>query len=235
MMSDAERALEILTRGDVTVKGRIRWSSNATFLADVTLDGESTLAVYKPAQGERPLWDFPAALYKREVAAYRLSETLGWSLVPPTVVREGPLGEGSLQRFIAADFEQHYFTFNTDPAHRARLLRICAFDVVANNADRKAGHCLLGEDGVVWAIDNALTFHTDPKLRTVIWEFGGEPLPDDVLRDLRELVKRGIPEPLAELLDDDEREALLGRARRLVKEKSFPTDPGGRSYPWPLV
>lgn len=234
-MSDADRALEILVRGDVTVTGRIRWSSNATFLAEVTLDGETTLAVYKPARGERPLWDFPAALYKREVAAYQLSEALGWSLVPPTVVRDGPLGEGSLQRFVAADFEQHYFTFNAEPAHRARLERICVFDLVANNADRKAGHCLLGADGIVWAIDNALTFHADPKLRTVIWEFGGGQIPNEILKNLRAFLKRGIPKPLAELLDEDEREALLGRAQRVVDEECFPLDPGGRSYPWPLV
>ena len=228
--------LDLLTRGAVTPKGRLPWSSNATFLVEVTHEGETALAVYKPARGERPLWDFPPALYKREVAAYRLSEILGWSLVPPTVVREdAPAGEGSLQLFVAAAFEQNYFTFAEDPVHRDRLMRICAFDLVANNADRKAGHCLLAEDGVIWAIDNALTFNVDPKLRTVIWQFAGEPLPDPVVVDLRRLISGDLPAALVELLEPDECEVLRRRARRLLKAGKFPDDPGGRSYPWPLV
>jgi uncharacterized repeat protein (TIGR03843 family) len=212
------------------------WSTNATFLVVVTLDGDETLAVYKPARGERPLWDFPSGLYQREVAAYRLSEALGWDLVPPTIARDdAPLGVGSLQLFVPADFDQNYFTFNEDPAHRERLTRMCAFDLVANNADRKAGHCLLGDDGRIWAIDNALTFNVDPKLRTVIWQFAGEPIPDAILKDLQRVAGRALPPALAELLDDDERKVLVRRARALVKAAKFPNDPGGRSYPWPLV
>lgn len=212
------------------------WSTNATFLAVVTLDGDETLAVYKPARGERPLWDFPSGLYQREVAAYRLSEALGWDLVPPTIVRDdAPHGVGSLQLFVPADFEQNYFTFNEDPKHRHRLTRMCAFDLIANNADRKAGHCLLGDDGRIWAIDNALTFNVDPKLRTVIWQFGGEPIPDAILADVRRLTGSELPAELAELLDDDERRVLVRRAKALVKAAKFPDDPGGRSYPWPLV
>ncbi|MBI2205155.1 MAG: SCO1664 family protein [Candidatus Rokubacteria bacterium] len=227
--------LHTLSRGDITVKGRIRWSSNATFVVDVTLDGHTVQAVYKPERGERPLWDFPPALYKRELAAYELSEALGWGLVPPTVVRDGPLGDGSLQLFVPADFERHYFTFCDEPAHHDRLRAICVFDLVANNADRKAGHCLLGADGAVWAIDNALTFNVEPKLRTVIWQFAGEPIPDDLVRDLRRVVARGAPDPVAKLIDDDEAKALRARARRLIADGRYPHDPGGRSYPWPLV
>lgn len=227
---------DLLIRGDVTVKGRMPWSSNATFLVAVTLDGEETLAVYKPARGERPLWDFPSGLYQREVAAYQLSAALGWDLVPPTIARDdAPLGVGSLQLFVPADFDQNYFTFHQDPKHRDRLARLCAFDLIANNADRKAGHCLLAEDGRVWAIDNALTFNVDPKLRTVIWDFGGEPIPEPILTDLRRFAGRALPEPLATLLDDDERRVLVRRARALVNAATFPDDPGGRSYPWPLV
>jgi uncharacterized repeat protein (TIGR03843 family) len=212
------------------------WSTNATFLVVVTLDGDDTLAVYKPARGERPLWDFPSGLYQREVAAYRLSEALGWELVPPTIARDdAPLGVGSLQLFVPADFDQNYFTFNEDPAHRERLTRMCAFDLVANNADRKAGHCLLGDDGRIWAIDNALTFNVAPKLRTVIWQFAGEPIPDAILKDLQRVAGRELPPALAELLDVDERRVLVRRARALVKAAKFPNDPGGRSYPWPLV
>ncbi|HZO43302.1 MAG TPA: hypothetical protein VFE97_29060, partial [Methylomirabilota bacterium] len=123
------------------------WSSNATFLAELALEGATTLAVYKPERGERPLWDFPRGLYKRELAAWHLSQAFGWGLVPLTIERDGPYGEGSFQLFIAADFEQHYFTLRENPEHRAQLQRICLFDLVANNADRKSGHCLLGPDG----------------------------------------------------------------------------------------
>ena len=129
-------------------------------------------------RGERPLWDFPTGLFKREVAAYELSEALGWGLVPRTVLRaEGPLGEGSLQEFVDADFEQHYFTLYEDEQYHDQLRAICAFDLLANNTDRKSGHCLLGRDGRIYAIDNGLSFHHEFKLRTVIWEFGGEPVP----------------------------------------------------------
>jgi uncharacterized repeat protein (TIGR03843 family) len=217
------------------VKGRIPWSTNAIFLVELALDGATALAVYKPRRGERPLWDFPPGLFRREVAAYRLSDALGWGLVPPTVPRAGPHGEGSLQLFMEADFEQHYFTLREDPKHQSRLRRICLFDLVANNADRKSGHCLLGAGGVIYAIDNALTFHADPKLRTVIWDFGGEPVPDPLLDDLRRFLAAGLPDPLAEMLDPAEREALVARAAAVVEEARFPVDDGGRCYPWPLV
>jgi uncharacterized repeat protein (TIGR03843 family) len=225
----------LLTRGEVALKGRLPRSTNATFLVEVALNGASALAVYKPERGERPLWDFPPGLFKRELAAYHVSEALGWGLVPLTVRREGPYGVGSLQEFVHADFSQHYFTLCEDPAHRDRLARICAFDLVANNADRKSGHCLLGPDGRIWAIDNGLCFNVDPKLRTVIWDFAGEPLPDGVRDDLRRLVKQGLPAALAELLDDDERDAVLARARRLAQRGRFPAEGGGERYPWPAV
>ncbi len=227
--------LDLLARGAITVKGRISRSSNAIFLVEVTLDSATALAVYKPARGERPLWDFPPGLFKREVAAYLLSEALGWGLVPPTVEREGPLGEGSLQRFVPADFEQHYFTLKEDATHHKRLKQICLFDLVANNADRKSGHCLLDPDGVIYAIDNALTFHAEPKLRTVIWEFGGEPIPEPMLTDVRRLLTGGLPEPLAALLDLAEQDALLARAQAITDEGRFPVDTGGHRYPWPLI
>jgi uncharacterized repeat protein (TIGR03843 family) len=227
--------LDRLARGAIVVKGRLPRSSNAIFLVEVTLDGETVPAVYKPAKGERPLWDFPSGLFRREVAAYLLSEALGWGLVPPTIEREGPLGPGSLQRFVEADFEQHYFTLLENSAHHDRLRLICLFDLIANNADRKGGHCLRGKDGRIYAIDNALTFHAEAKLRTVIWEFGGQPIPDAMLADVRRLLKGGIPEPLATLLDPAEQEALLVRARQVVEEKRFPLDTSGYRYPWPLV
>jgi len=169
------------------------WSSNATFLAELALEGTTTLAVYKPERGERPLWDFPRGLYKRELAAWHLSEAFGWGLVPLTVQRDGPYGEGSFQLFIPADFEQHYFTLRENPAHHGRLQRICLFDLVANNADRKSGHCLLGPDGGIYGVDNGLCFHVEPKLRTVIWDFGGETIPGEMLEDVRRFVADWLP------------------------------------------
>jgi uncharacterized repeat protein (TIGR03843 family) len=226
----------ILAGGDVELLGRMPWSSNATFLVEACLDGRTTRAVYKPGRGERPLWDFPAGIYRREVAAYELSRALGWDLVPLTLEREdGPLGPGSLQRFIEADFEQHYFTLLDDDRHHDTLRRLCAFDIVANNTDRKGGHVLVDGDGRLWAIDNALSFHAEFKLRTVIWDFAGEPLPAGIRTDLTRLLDDGLPPPVAALLDPFERDALATRARALLAEGRFPTDETGRRHPWPLV
>jgi len=211
------------------------WSSNATFLAELALEGATTLAVYKPERGERPLWDFPRGLYKRELAAWHLSEAFGWGLVPLTVQRDGPYGEGSFQLFIPADFEQHYFTLRENPAHHGRLKRICLFDLVANNADRKSGHCLLGPDGGIYGVDNGLCFHVEPKLRTVIWDFGGEPIPGEMLEDVRRFARAKLPKALAALLDPAEQKALRARASAFANADRFPVDNGGHRYPWPLV
>jgi len=235
MGTSSTEARELLLRGEVTVKGRLPWSSNATFLVDVTLPGVRGLAVYKPERGERPLWDFPRGLHRREIAAYVVSEALGWDLVPLTVPREdAPYGAGSLQRFVDADFEQHYFTLRADPGNVERLQRICAFDLLANNADRKSGHCLAAE-GTIWAIDNGLCFHVEPKLRTVIWDFAGNRLPADVRADMQAFARRGAPRGLEGLLTADERAALVARARWLARGNVFPADETGYCYPWPLV
>lgn len=192
-------------------------------------------AIYKPHRGERPLWDFPGGLYQREIAAYELSKALGWNLVPPTVLAEGPLGVGSLQWFVDADFEQHYFTLYEEQRHHPQLQTICAFDIVANNTDRKSGHCLIDARGHIWAIDNGLSFHVEPKLRTVIWEFGGEPVPDNLRDDLLALATSDLPEALAKRLDPFERDAVRTRARALADRGVFPIDYSGRRFPWPLV
>jgi len=235
MVTSSTDARALLTRGDITLKGRLPRSSNATFLAEVALGAARALAVYKPQRGERPLWDFPPGLFKRELAAYHLSQTLGWDLVPFTIRRDGPYGDGSLQVFVHADFTQHYFTLYEDAAHHARLRRLCAFDVVANNADRKSGHCLLGPDGAVYAIDNGLCFNVAPKLRTVIWEFAGEPLPADVAAGLTKLARQGLPKALTRLLEPDERSALVTRARALLEAGRFPAGGAAHGYPWPVV
>ena len=234
-MSDGPTALDLLSRGEIEVKGRMPDSSNITLLVECALDGASTLAVYKPRKGERRLWDFPPGLWKREVAAYLLSEALDWGLVPLTIPRDGPHGEGSLQLFIHADFAQHYFSLLDEPAHHDTLKRICAFDLLANNTDRKSGHCLLGADGRVYAIDNGLCFHAEAKLRTVIWEFGGEPVPPGLLDAVRQLLDAGLPDALRDLLAPEERRALAARARGLLRHRRFPADPTGRRYPWPLI
>ena len=177
----------------------------------------------------------PSGLDHREVAAYQLSEALGWDLVPLTIRRDGPLGVGSVQQFVDADFEQHYFTLYEDEANHPQLRAMCAFDLVGNNTDRKSGHCLLGLDGRIRGIDHGLMFHREFKLRTVIWEFGGEPVPVEIADDLCAFVERPLPLALAELIDPLERDALRTRARALVTEGRFPIDHSGRRVPWPLV
>ena len=227
--------LTLLRGGEIAVEGRMPYSSNGTFLVRVTLEGVEELAVYKPVRGERPLWDFPSGLARREVAAYELSVALGWELVPPTVLRDGPAGEGSVQRFVDADFSEHYFTLREAEAHDEAFRRLCAFDLVANSADRKGGHCLIDAEGHIWAIDNGLSFHHEFKVRTVIWDYAGEPLSDDVCAGLSRLVAEGLPEALAALLDPFERDAVLTRAGALLHTGALPHDHTGQRYPWPLV
>jgi uncharacterized repeat protein (TIGR03843 family) len=224
-----------LEHGDITIIGRMPHSSNATFLVSVQCGETSFQAIYKPLRGERPLWDFEPGLHRREIAAYMLSQAMGISMVPPTVLREGPLGEGSLQHFIDADVEQHYFTiFEQREDLHDQLRAMCVFDIVANNTDRKAGHCLLGLDDKVWGIDHGVCFAADFKLRTVIWEFGGEPLPDHLRAAIEPLIET-IPLNIATLLSSDEVSALQERVQWLCEGGAFPIDRSGSRYPWPLV
>jgi uncharacterized repeat protein (TIGR03843 family) len=235
--SPSSVALSVLSSGSVEVQGRMPWSSNGTYL--VTVTGEDTppmVAVYKPGRAERPLWDFPDGLFRREVAAYELSEALGWGFVPPTLERsDGPLGPGSLQMFVDADFEQHYFTLMEDDRHHRVLKRMATFDFLANNADRKGGHCLLDADGRIWAIDHGLCFHAQPKLRTVIWDFAGEELCPDDSADIERLVAAGLPESLRRILHQDELRALEARAQVLIRQGRLPEPRRDHPYPWPLV
>jgi len=233
-----------LLRGEVTIEGRMPNSSNATMLAHVTHEGAAHAAIYKPLRGERPLWDFEPGLHRREVAMYRLSKALGLDVIPPTVLRDGPLGEGSFQWFVAADNRYHYFTILEEfPDAHEQLRHMAALDVLANNTDRKSGHVLVipgHENGdaiaepTVWGIDNGLCFSAEFKLRTVIWDFADEPLPECVIEGANRLL-RAVPLDVAALLSDDEVEAIQGRAAWLVKERRFPDDPTGRRWPWPLV
>lgn len=234
-----EVVLSFLRHGRLQVLGMIPWGSNATFLAQAEGEGLAGLVIYKPRAGETPLWDFPhGTLCLREYAAYLISEVLGWSLVPPTVLREGPHGFGVVQLFIPADPDETYFTLREQFADQFR--RVAAFDLITNNADRKAGHVLRDARDHIWAIDHGITFHAEPKLRTVIWDFAGEPIPEtilerievlaDALRPHTELVRQ-----LATLLTTEEIIALRKRVRHLLETRVFPQPGPGRVVPWPLV
>ncbi|MCS7061563.1 MAG: SCO1664 family protein [Anaerolineae bacterium] len=243
-----EQVLQRLHAGRLESLGLLPWSSNYTFLVKVTpedsgpSEDEELLAVYKPRRGEAPLWDFPdGTLCLRELAAYLVDAALGWGLIPPTVLRNGPHGFGSVQLFIENDPSQHFFTFRENPANCETLKRLALFDLITNNADRKSGHCLLDKNGRIWAIDHGITFNADYKLRTVIWDFAGQPIPQHLLDDLRRLREEIEPhQPLGKVLRDLLTEAEVAAfARRidgLLKIKTFPgPSRSQRSIPWPPV
>jgi len=237
---DKEAALRTLSRGEISLQGQFVRGSNYSFLVDVALE-ESIPAVYKPTRGEQPLWDFPThSLAKREAAAYLVSEALGWGFVPPTVYRrKGPLGPGSLQLFIPHQPEYH--TFNFTPEDQERLRPVAVFDLLTNNADRKASHVLKDGEDRLWLIDHGLCFHLEEKLRTVIWEFAGQPIPSDLLPDLARLAEQLTPEQplwleLKKLLRQSEIRALRRRALLLTQNPVFPYPPANeRPFPWPPV
>jgi len=214
---------------------RMPYSSNATFLVSITLQDKTVQAIYKPMRGEKPLWDFAPGLHRREVAAYRLSEAMGLNCVPPTVLRDGPNGEGSVQLLIEANPDEHYFTlFEQRQDLHDQFRAMCALDIVANNTDRKSGHVLVDKDQHVWGIDHGLCFAEDFKIRTVIWEFGGEVLQESIRQAVEPLITN-VPLEVATLLTTQEVLAISERAKWLIDGAAFPVDPSGRHYPWPLV
>jgi uncharacterized repeat protein (TIGR03843 family) len=230
--------LSLLRRGELEPLGLLPRASNHTFLCRVQGGGEELLAVYKPQRGEAPLWDFPAGtLCRREVAAYVVAAALGWPRVPPTVLREGPHGVGSVQRFLPFDPTRHYFTMLEERPDDFR--GVALFDVVVNNADRKSGHCLLSEDGELFVVDHGVCFSAEPKLRTVIWDFVGEPIPPSMragLEALRPALATGpVGEELRTLLSDVEVGAAVRRLDDLLALGLFPEPGPGRPYPWPAV
>jgi hypothetical protein len=238
---EVESTERILTElPDLELVGVLRGASNYTFLAELGPHAPSGLkVVYKPARGESPLWDFAAGtLYQREVAAYELSKVLGWPRIPPTVVREkGPHGVGALQLFIEAD-GRHFLS--EQASQRETWRRIALFDVITNNADRKSGHCLFDAKDNVWVIDHGLTFHTDPKLRTVIWDFSGDPLPADLCGDVEgaliELERGALLEELEPLLSPGELRVLKRRLRGVINPGwRFPEPTSAWSVPWPPI
>jgi len=233
-----DEALRVLGEGRLEPLGLMPDASNATFLAEVTDEPVTMLAIYKPRAGEAPLWDFPeGTLCRREVAAYVLSASLGWPAIPPTVLRDGPHGPGATQLFVDADPREHYFTLRH--SRLKDFAPVAAFDVVANNADRKSGHCLVDADGDLWFIDHGVCFNLAPKLRTVIWEFAGRRLPKRLISDLERVASDLRAGPLREgmvaLLSEPEVDATARRAERLARTATFPLPASERPYPWPPV
>lgn len=245
---------DLLRFGTLEIEGLLPWSSNYTFMAKACKDGKEVAAVYKPQKGERPLWDFPqGTLNAREYAAFLVSDALGWDLIPPTVLRKGAHGLGSLQLFIEHDPNQHYFTFEGQPYFRESLQKLVLLDVIINNADRKGGHVIIETKtrheksktsmglGRLWGIDHGITFHHEYKLRTVIWEFAGMEIPQTYMVDLTALQEK-ITQPdshlaieLKQLLSKKEIRAFVKRIESLIERQIFPHPGPGRHYPWPPV
>ena len=239
-MPSAQQVLEVLEHGSVETLGLLPYSSNYAFLATTCLDGVEVKSVYKPRRGERPLWDFPhGTLAARECAAYLISEAGGWGIVPPTVLRsDGPMGGGSVQQFIHHDPNRHYFVLVEE---RPRdFPSLAAFDIVINNADRKAGHVIEDAAGRLWAFDHGLAFNVEDKLRTVIWEFAADPLEVELVERLQALSDRlrdpdGLGSELGALLSPEEAAATLARTEGLIAERHFPIPESEYRLPWPLV
>jgi uncharacterized repeat protein (TIGR03843 family) len=254
---------ELLTRGELTVRGQIREASNAVLYCSVAYEGQEAACVYKPVRGERPLWDFPdGTLAQREVAAYEVSEATGWGLVPPTVLRDGPYGEGMVQLWIEGEPGPELLalvdTQEPEPGWKAigfaevgdgktallvhaddeRLRRLAVLDAVINNADRKGGHLLPAGDRL-YGIDHGVTFNTENKLRTLLWGWAGEPLPGDavdVLKSLKEALSGDLATRLAELITPAELDATRARVESLLTTGKHP-EPSGEwpAIPWPPV
>ncbi len=255
-----EEALELLRRGEMELEGRLADASNTTLRAYISLDGVQARCVYKPVRGERPLWDFPdGTLAGREVSAYLLAEATGWECIPPTVLRDGPLGPGACQLWIdeSDDIEPllgfvprrriptgwHRIMSARDGDGRAyvlahaddpRLARLAVLDAVINNADRKGGHVLSTLDGKVYGVDHGVCFNVDDKLRTVLWGWVGQPLPEEaveVLAGLRVQLATDLGEALAEHLTRAEVARIGLRVDRLLATPCFPSP----SEDWPAV
>ncbi len=232
-----DEALALLSQGELEVEGRVLDSSNATFYCAARLDGLAAACVYKPIVGERPLWDFPdGTLAEREVAAYAVSAATGWGIVPPTVLREGPVGPGMVQLWIdtdeAVDLPQLVRRRND-----RTLRRIAVLDAVINNADRKGGHLLPTAGGRIYGIDHGVTFNVDDKLRTVLWQWAGDALTEeavDVLIDLRAQIDGALGDRLHELLTTREVRRTRRRIDRLLATAVHP-EPSGDwpAVPWP--
>lgn len=240
---ESEQTLTYLLESPMELQGLMPWSSNYTFLVSLKQVKEpgNLLGIYKPCQGERPLWDFPdGTLCQREFASYLVSQALGWPNIPTTVLRDGPHGPGSVQLFIDAEYEAHYFNMRDNSTLTEEFRRVALFDFIVNNADRKGGHCLKAKDGRLWVIDHGLTFHTDFKLRTVIWEYCDENIPGPLLKDLKQLQgclgeSSRLSQILAQFISLREVQAFKKRVDRLITAGRLPELHPGRNIPFPPV
>ncbi len=235
-----EEALPILQKGEIIGGQRIPWGSNYTFLVHIDAGpGRYLRGIYKPRDGERPLDDFPAgSLFEREYGAFLLARSLGWPAIPLTLVRDGPYGTGAMQLYVESDPNVTYFELIGERADS--LMPFAVFDVVANNADRKAGHCLLGKDGTIWSVDHGLTFHWAFKMRTVMLELWGKPIPAWLVGDLVSLAGRiesrdGDTAELWEMFSEREMSALLERIEYLKQTPVVPQLDPHRNVPWPFT
>ena len=225
-MNDDPLICEIICNGEIVSCELAPVGSNYTFLVQLQLGDDTSLGIYKPRDGESPLRDFPrGTLYKREYAAYLLSQILGWDFIPFTIIRDGPYGIGTVQRFVEHDPKQNYYTLTDDSA--AQLKTIACFDLIANSTDRKPNHLILDVGGKLWSIDHGLTFHADTKIRTVIWDFSGESIPKQLLSDLRNLGvqlqnPQGRVNELLQQLQSEEATALERRIDWILTEGAYP-------------
>jgi uncharacterized repeat protein (TIGR03843 family) len=236
MTLDVAEALELLRTGSISIEGRLVDASNTTLYCALAGDGVTAACVYKPVRGERPLWDFPdGTLAEREVGAYAVSEALGWNVVPPTVLRDGPYGEGMVQLWMDGDETVDLTRLVRDDLPPLR--RMVLFDAIVNNADRKGGHLIPMPGGHVYGVDHGVSFHQQDKLRTVLWSWAGDPLPDeaiDSLSEFRALLEGTLDDALSALLTRREVVAVRRRVDRLLRERRYP-EPSGDwpAIPWP--
>ncbi len=229
---------DLLHRGEFGGLKLVPWGSNYTFIAPICdpTDQQEYAVIYKPMRGEAPLWDFPSGtLYKREYGAYLVGRALGWHFIPPVIIRDGPHGLGTVQLFVDVDERIQFYDFRE--YHEHELKRMVVFDYITNNADRKAGHCLRGADGFIWAIDHGLCFNHVPKLRTVMWDWAGQPIPDDICQDLAEFATdatrlKVLHDQLNELLDKRELQLVFERLEAIINEPTFPNLNSRRQIPW---
>ncbi len=233
------RACHLLRQAEIKSCDLLFSGSNYVFLATMVKDGTEIKTIYKPRRGETPLWDFPdGTLYKREYAAFLVSQALEWYLIPPTVIREGPFGIGSMQWFVdSMRGTRHTSRIMRDPSV---LKPVALFDYLVNNADRKAGHFLEDKDGRLWVVDHGLTFNTVPKLRTVLWDFSGQKVPEKLLADVKSLrdklrQEKQLRRALLRLLEEEEVEALELRIKWIIEKPVFTYPDSRRSVPWPWI
>lgn len=233
-----EEAMTMLESAEVRGLKLMPTGSNYTFMAMLCNPetGKEYATVYKPVRGRAPLWDFPnGTLYQRECAAYVVCRALGWSFIPPTVIRDGPHGIGTMQLFIDTDESRNLYDFRDE--HEFEIQRITIFDLITNNADRKPSHFLLGMDGFVWGIDHGLCFNSVPKLRTVVWDYAGMDIPEDIAQDLQELATnhvktKKLEAQLNQMLDPSEVEIFFKRLESLAQNPRFPQLNSRRQVPW---